>query len=81
MSKSYRLGGVYMQKLLRIRRRADRGLTLLEYCAGAAVLAAAVFVAFQALGGSLNTAMGNIGSWAVNRTTNIDGNAPGGGGN
>ncbi len=61
--------------LIRKIKRKDSGLTLLEYCAGAAVLAAAVFVAFQALGGSLNTAMGNIGNWAVERTADIDGNA------
>lgn len=64
-----------------IRKRKDSGLTLLEYCAGAAVLAAAVFVAFQALGGSLNTAMENIGAWAVQRSANIDGNIGHNGGN
>jgi len=64
-------------KLIGIRRkvsRKDSGLTLLEYCAGAAVLAGAVFAAFTLLGGSLNTSMQNIGNWAVTNSNPTPGN-------
>lgn len=61
--------------LVRKIKRKDSGLTLLEYCAGAAVLAAAVFLAFNTLGSRLNTTMKNVGDWAVTRSEGIEGNA------
>lgn len=48
--------------------KKQRGYTLLEYCAGAAVIAGLLVVGLTTLGGNLNTALGNIGSWAVARS-------------
>ncbi|MGI6680285.1 MAG: Flp family type IVb pilin [Bdellovibrionota bacterium] len=54
-----------------LRKRNQKGLTLLEYCAGAAVVAVIVFAVLQAMGGKLQTAATNIGDWAVDRSGDL----------
>ena len=59
-------------KWLRIvKKDAEAGYTLLEYCAGAAVIAGIVFGALTALGGNLENLLQALGTWADNRATDI----------
>lgn len=44
-------------------RKGEKGFTLLEYCAGAAVLLAIVYVGLSALGTSMQQFLTNIGGW------------------
>ena len=48
-----------------------RGFTLLEYCAGAAVVAGIIWVAFSTLGSSMSTLLGNVGKWADARAAEV----------
>ncbi len=55
----------------RLIRKEERGYTLLEYCAGAAVIAGIIFVALQAMGTNLSGYLGAIGNWATRRASEI----------
>lgn len=55
-----------------MKKNKQKGMTLLEYCAGAAVILGVVFVAFQTLGDSMQTFFDGVSSWMTS-------NAPGGG--
>ncbi len=58
-------------------RSNECGFALLEYCAGAAVIAAVIWGAFYALGGDIKQFMTDIGTWAKNRGTEVSNtNAP-----
>ena len=52
-------------------KRAERGFTLLEYCAGAVVLLSIVYVAMRGMGSSLADFMSAIGDWAKGRGNEI----------
>jgi hypothetical protein len=56
------------------RNRRERGYTLLEYCAGAAVIAGVLWTALSALGGDISSLLGSVGGWANKRTGEIDKN-------
>lgn len=53
-------------------RKNQKGYTLLEYCAGAAIIAGIIFVALEAMGGNMRGLLESIGSWADRRATEID---------
>jgi hypothetical protein len=53
------------------RKNKERGFTLLEYCAGAAVVAGVIWVALSSLGGSMSTLLGNVGKWADSRAAEV----------
>lgn len=58
-------------KLIGYQRRKvgkEHGFTLLEYCAGAAVILIIVWVALQALGGSVSGLLKSIADWADRQT-------------
>jgi len=50
---------------------SEAGYTLLEYCAGAAVIAGIIWVALKGLGGNLEDLLTELGNWAVKRTDDI----------
>ena len=52
-------------------KRSERGYTLLEYCAGAAIIAGVLWTAMSALGGNLSDLLNAVGHWAQNRTNNV----------
>lgn len=54
-----------------VKKNEEAGYTLLEYCAGAAVIAGIVFGALTALGGNLENLLQALGTWADNRATDI----------
>lgn len=54
-----------------LRGRKEEGYTLLEYCAGAAVIAGILFAALQTMGTNLGNYLGAIGSWATRRAAEI----------
>ncbi|MBN8549317.1 MAG: Flp family type IVb pilin [Deltaproteobacteria bacterium] len=58
-------------KLIGLRGRDEKGYTLLEYCAGAAVIAGIIFAALQTMGSNLSGYLGAIGSWATRRAADI----------
>jgi hypothetical protein len=62
-------------KLLTLVRTRDsqkqRGFTLLEYCAGAAVVAGVLYVGFNELGNNIKGFMEGIGQWLSKRTTQV----------
>jgi Flp pilus assembly pilin Flp len=60
-----------MEKKTTTKTRKQRGYTLLEYCAGAAIIGGLLAVGLSTLGGNLNTALGNIGNWAIARSTGM----------
>jgi Flp pilus assembly pilin Flp len=57
--------------LFRIKCKEQRGYTLLEYCAGAAVVAGIIFAALEAMGGQLSGYLGAIGDWATRRAAEV----------
>lgn len=60
-------------KLVGVRSRDQRGYTLLEYCAGAAILAVTVWGALVTLGGSMTTYLGSVGGWLNARGQEVRG--------
>lgn len=54
-----------------MRVRAQRGYTLLEYCAGAALIAGVIWVAMNALGQNISALLNAVGQWAATRTGGI----------
>ncbi len=60
-------------KWLRVRRlkETEQGYTLLEYCAGATVIAVVVYAALNALGVQLNNFLTELGNWAGRRAQEI----------
>ena len=50
----------------------EKGFTLLEYCAGAAVLITIVWGALTTLGNDLGSFLQSIGSWAKNQASQVD---------
>ena len=53
------------------RRRNQRGYTLLEYCAGAALIAGIIWVSLSAMSQNLSGLLDAIGSWASRRTQDV----------
>jgi Flp pilus assembly pilin Flp len=51
----------------------ERGYTLLEYCAGAAIIAGILFTALQNLGGSLGTLLDAVATWSTSRAGDLSG--------
>ena len=50
------------------KRNRERGYTLLEYCAGAAIVVTVLYTALNGLGDQLSQFLGNIGTWAVSHS-------------
>ncbi len=64
-----------MRKNERKKSRREQGYTLLEYCAGAAIIIGVVWGALNTLGGNMAALIGNIATWASDRGQDIkDGN-------
>ena len=55
-----------------VRKNNEKGFTLLEYCAGAAVLLTIVWAALTALGTNMSTFLNAVGSWASSQAGKID---------
>ncbi len=62
---------------LRSRRRGESGFTILEYCAGAAIIIGVVWGAMSTLGTSMGNLIGAITSWANTRTSEINAGSTG----
>ena len=54
------------------RAQSDRGFALLEYCAGAAIIAGVIWVALSNFGGSLSGMLNSLSSWAQARSGEIE---------
>jgi hypothetical protein len=54
-------------------RESQKGYTLLEYCAGAALIAGIIWVALQAMATDINALLAAIGAWARGRAGGIPG--------
>lgn len=52
-------------------KKKQSGYTLLEYCAGAALIAGIIWVALNAMGQNITTLLNAIGQWAVTRAGGI----------
>ena len=61
-----------MIKLVRYSRK-ERGFSLLEYCAGAAVILVTVWGALVLMGQNVQGLLNSIGSWATARQGEIAG--------
>lgn len=48
-----------------------RGYTLLEYCAGAAIIAGVIWTALNALGGNMSDLLNSVGRWAQGRSASV----------
>lgn len=64
---------------LRARKGSNRGFSLLEYCAGAAVLVGIIWAAVNTMGGQVSGMVKSIGDWAGARTTQMGGGSSSGG--
>ena len=62
-------------KLIGLRFKDQRGYTLLEYCAGAAIIAGVVWGALNMLGGNMASFLNALGGWVSDRTTAISQNS------
>lgn len=61
-----------MRNAMKIKSKFQKGFTLLEYCAGAAVLMIIVYIAMRNFGFSLQTFLNALGTWAVDRGNDIN---------
>ena len=52
--------------------RRQKGYTLLEYCAGAAVVAGVLWTSLNTMGNNIGSLMGSVGKWATSRGAIID---------
>ena len=52
-------------------QKNQKGYTLLEYCAGAAIIGGILWTALNGLGGNLSDLLGAVGGWATARQGNI----------
>ena len=50
----------------------ERAYTLLEYCAGAAIIAGILWVALDSMGGSMQELIESLGSWLDRRSESLD---------
>jgi len=66
----YTQGEKMKKKIVNIRKD-QRGFSLLEYVAGATVIAAIVFVALNAFGGNLAELFAALGEWVTSRASEI----------
>ena len=55
-----------------VRKGSEKGFTLLEYCAGAAVLLTIVWAALTALGTNMSTFLNAVGTWATTQAGEIN---------
>lgn len=62
------------KRLIGFTRSNQKGFTLLEYAAGAAVLIGVVYGAMGAFGGGLNDFYVGLGNWASGQVSNLPGN-------
>lgn len=53
------------------KSQTERGFALLEYCAGAAIIAGIIWGALTTFGGSLSGLLGNLSLWANARSGEI----------
>ena len=65
-------------RLFGIKRRDQRGITLLEYCAGAAILLGIIWGAMSLLGTNVNRLLSSVAGWASREADTIDQNTGGG---
>ena len=61
-------------------RNTQKGLTILEYCAGAALVGLVAFAVVRSMGDGLIDAAGTIGRWASTQANNLNGGNNNGGG-
>lgn len=66
----------YLKRFVRIERKGERGYTLLEYVAGAAIIGGVVFTAVSGFGGNMATFFNSLGSWASGRSASLQPNVP-----
>ncbi len=60
------------KKQMGFGNKKERGYTLLEYCAGAAVIAGGVWLAMNTLGTNLGNFLTELGNWTAERTGQIE---------
>lgn len=60
-----------LMSLYRRVRYQQKGLAMLEYAAGALVIASAVWLAMTGFGNSLELFFNNLGAWLVNQSANL----------
>jgi len=58
------------QAIIRINRK-QKGFTLFEYCAGAAVILGVVWGAMSVMGASMSDMIGSISEWTSSRAADI----------
>lgn len=67
-----------MKKLLKkYKKQTEKGYALLEYSAGAAIVATVLWLAMTNLGNGVGNMLNSIGTWAQGQATVIDGNLNG----
>ena len=62
-----------MEKLIRIKKKNQKGYTLLEYCAGAAIIAGVIWAALSTFGTSMSGMFDALSDWTDARTSDVDG--------
>lgn len=61
-----------MEKMKKLKAKLQKGFTLLEYCAGAAVLMIIVYIAMRNFGFSIQAFLNSLGQWATDRGNDIN---------
>ena len=64
-------------KLFGIKRRDQQGITLLEYCSGAAILLGIIWGTMSLLGTNISKVLASVAAWADRETTTIEQNTGG----
>ena len=60
-----------MKQYFSLKAKDQRGFTLLEYCAGAAIIAGVLWGALTAMGTGMDGLIRSIGTWATARSGEI----------
>jgi Flp pilus assembly pilin Flp len=63
------------ERLNRKQNLSESGFTLLEYCAGATIIAVTVYGALTVLGQNFQSYLDNLGGWLVERGSSLQTNS------
>ncbi len=69
-----------MKKYFNIKKKDQKGFTLLEYCAGAAVLIGIVVFSMQTLGNGMSSYFQTLNNWLKNQKVQVSADGSGGAG-
>jgi len=59
------------EEKMKKQNKKQQGYTLLEYCAGAAIIAGILWTALNTMSTNMSTLLTNVGTWATSRANTV----------